>query len=375
MSEEEKNPSQVHEFGPDTPKYDLDFENGLQRLTVSYDFWAPNNPEDYPVFDDNIRDLLVLLPPSYSDAYTRFPVVFMLPGYTGTNESYFAGNPWNETLEDQLWEPMEDNDIRQMIIVCPDCWSKYGGSQYINSEGTGNYQDYLLELVKFVDWMFRTIPDKHHRAIVGHSSGGFGAMRMGMAHPDVFGHVADHAGDKGFEFVYKPEFPEFLRAFDRVGKDGFKKILEEPMKAKKNKDFFTLMHMAAMGLCYSPNKEAEFGFDFPMTLDTCSTTEAWEKWLKNDPLYMINHASTIKDRESLRSLDTLYMDCGKYDEYNLLYGCRRFFKSLTESGIAPTYMEFDGGHRGNSDRYLVSLKQIGEEMSEFDSNEEVDKQT
>ena len=49
-----------------------------------------------------------------------------------------------------------------MIAVMPDCFTHFGGSQYINSTATGNYEDYYMkEIVPFVDENFRTLRDKN----------------------------------------------------------------------------------------------------------------------------------------------------------------------------------------------------------------------
>jgi enterochelin esterase family protein len=99
-----------------------------------------------------------------------------------------------------------------MILLLPDATTRFGGSQYINSSATGRYQDYLLELVDRADHSLRTLPRREARAIAGKSYGGFGALTMAMDHPEAFGLVGDHSGDKYFEYCYFPELPRFHRA-------------------------------------------------------------------------------------------------------------------------------------------------------------------
>ena len=84
-------------------------------------------------------------------------------------------------------------------------WTRFGGSQYINSAGMGRYEDYLIEeIVPLVDRNYRTLPDRDHRGIMGRSSGGFGAITQAMHHPEVFGAFACHSGDLYWEYACLP---------------------------------------------------------------------------------------------------------------------------------------------------------------------------
>ena len=92
-------------------------------------------------------------------------------------------------------------------MVFVDAWTRYGGSQFVDSPGTGRYHSYLCdEIVPWVDAQYRSLPDAAHRAIMGKSSGGFGAMITPMLRPDLFGALATHAGDALYEYSYLPEF-------------------------------------------------------------------------------------------------------------------------------------------------------------------------
>ena len=95
------------------------------------------------------------------------------------------------------------------IIVFVDAWTSFGGSQFLNSTGTGRYLDYLCD--ELVGVRRRALPDARRRAttagLTGKSSGGYGAMVVPMLRPDVFGALATHAGDALFEACYLPEFP------------------------------------------------------------------------------------------------------------------------------------------------------------------------
>src|SRR5581483_3733248 len=149
--------------------------------------------------DPYVRRVAVYLPPDYAES-KRYPVVFMLTGYTGRGTMMLNENAWDENIQQRLDRLITTNAIQPLIMVLPDCFTRYGGSQYINSEGTGRYEDHIIdELVPWVDATFKTIPERERRAVMGKSSGGFGAMTLGMRHPETFGALACHSGDMYFE--------------------------------------------------------------------------------------------------------------------------------------------------------------------------------
>ena len=175
-----------------------------------------------------------------------------------------------------------------------------------------------------------------------------------MRHPDAFGLVADHSGDLGFELVYQPEFGDFLRYYERVGDEGIADLLADPGAALNSGAPFAALNVAAMASCYSPNRDAAWGFDLPFELHSGTLCEdVWARWLAHDPLRMVD-----ANAEALRSLRLLYLDCGRFDEYNLLYGARRFADQLSALNIPHEFEEFDGGHRNIRHRYDISLAKL-----------------
>ena len=113
-----------------------------------------------------------------------------------------------------------DEGCPPALVVFVDAWTSYGGSQFLDSPGVGNYHTYLCdEVVPFVDARYRTLADAAHRGIAGKSSGGYGAMVTPMLRPDLFGGLATHAGDALFELCYLPDFRDAVRAL-RDAYDG-----------------------------------------------------------------------------------------------------------------------------------------------------------
>jgi S-formylglutathione hydrolase FrmB len=126
------------------------------------------------------RAVHVILPPSYDTAKKRrYPVVYFLHGYNSTADSYMGRIPFDEDVK---------GTSAEMIVVVPDSMTKWGGSMYSNSPTIGNFEDFIaVDLVRWVDAHFRTLARKESRGLVGHSMGGYGTLKLGMKHPDVFG--------------------------------------------------------------------------------------------------------------------------------------------------------------------------------------------
>ncbi len=167
-----------------------------------------------PIGDKHIRDVIVYLPPDY-DKIEKFPVVYCLTGFTGRGKMSLNDSAFTPNLAERMGKLISAETIKSMIVVMPDCFTHYGGSQYINSSATGNYEDYLTgEIVPFVDENFRTMRDKNARAVMGKSSGGYGALIMAMRHADLFGLACSTSGDCYFDYCYLPDFPKAFRAMN-----------------------------------------------------------------------------------------------------------------------------------------------------------------
>ena len=196
--------------------WSADLAGSLDRRTISSELLRGN-----PLGDPHERPLWVYTPPGYDDAADsdrRYPAVYVIQGYTGHVAMWANWMPFRQPFIETADQVFADGSTPPCIIVYVDAWTTYGGSQYVDSAGTGRYHSYLCdEVVAFVDAHYRTIADRDSRAISGKSSGGFGAMITPMLRPDVFGALATHAGDALYEYCYLPEFAEavrYLRAYD-----------------------------------------------------------------------------------------------------------------------------------------------------------------
>jgi enterochelin esterase family protein len=317
-----------------------------------------------PLGDPYQRRLPVYLPPGYDDGRSRYPVVYLLAGFTGRGAFMLNDSAFEENIQERMDRLIAAGQVRPMILVLPDCFTRYGGSQYLNSTATGRYEDHLIEeLVPFIDGRYRTLAEAGYRAVAGKSSGGYGALVQAMRHPDIFGGVACHSGDMYFDYCYKPDFVKFLNAAARHSIQSTGDLAQflaafRPRMQPKPANFFDLIHISAMAACYSPNPASPCAFDLPFEFHTGQLRpDVWRRWLEQDPITML---PSDQYAQALGGMKLLYLDCGNRDEYALHYGARIFAKRLTQLGIPHRHEEFDGGHRSTQFRYDVSLEAISE---------------
>src|SRR5438067_342378 len=135
--------------------------------------------------DSSDRDVTIYLPPSYAaDKSKRYPVVYLLHGYGGRDDTF---NGRLATLPDSADRLAQSGAAKEMIVVMPNAYTLHKGSMYSNSVTTGDWETYVAEdLVAYMDSHYRTIPNRLSRGLGGHSMGGYGAVRIGMKRPDVF---------------------------------------------------------------------------------------------------------------------------------------------------------------------------------------------
>lgn len=139
----------------------------------------------------------VYLPPSYAASlHQRFPVLYVLHGYTHTLAGEPVPNPHTRWLLGPFGMAAIDSLIyaralRELIIVVPNATSRYGaGTFYTNSEAAGQWETFITrDLIGHVDRRYRTLVQSASRGIAGGSGGGYGAFKLAMKRPDLFGAV------------------------------------------------------------------------------------------------------------------------------------------------------------------------------------------
>jgi hypothetical protein len=243
------------------------------------------------------------------------------------------------------------------VIVFVDAWTRRGGSQFLNSAGTGRYLDYLCdEVVPFIDEHYPTHADRDHRGLSGKSSGGYGAMVAPMLRPDVFGALASHAGDALFECCYLPDFPAVARQL-RDDFDGSWEVFHERLAEQPAFDFHRFgkpLEIYGYACAYSPDPDRPGEALLPFESTTGRLREdVWRRWLELDPVRLApGHA------DALRSLRRIYLDAGRSDEWHLDLGAQAFSEELSRLGVEHTLELFDGRHGGMTYRYPGAIREL-----------------
>ncbi len=321
-----------------------------------------------PLGDPSQRTFPVYLPPNYDSSDESYPVVFMLIGFTGSGMMLMNQSFMSENIEQRLDRLISEGTMKEMIVVMPDCITKYGGSQYINSTGTGNYEDYIIkELVPYIDGKYKTKADAGSRAVIGKSSGGYGAVVLAMRNPNVFSMMCSTAGDMYFEFCYLPEFPRFVPAIEKKygkGDEGVANFIKNELNYRqpKPKSFHDIVNSIGMASCYSPNPDGfeTKGYNFDLPFNTTTGEMNWEvfaKWKEHDPVDMAEKYS-----DNLRKLKLIYLDAGTTDEFALNIGARIFCSRLDGLGIKYIHEEFEGGHFSVQYRNDRSFEVVSESL-------------
>jgi enterochelin esterase family protein len=279
-------------------------------------------------------------------------VVFCLTGFTGRGPMLLNDQAFGPNLAQRMDKLIAAGTIQEMVVAMPDCFTRLGGSQYINSTATGRYEDHVIdELVPLVDATFRTLPKPAARAVMGKSSGGYGSLIYAMRHADVFGLAASHSGDCYFEYCYQMDF---IKTMKTIKGDPVAFIEKFWRTEHKGRDDVLALNILAMAACYSPDPSAPMGIKFPFDLQTGEIcTKTWARWLEHDPVRLAERSV-----DALRSLRLLFIDAGTRDEFGLDIGAKILTARLSELKVPFLHEEFDDGHFNVSYRYDRSLELI-----------------
>ncbi|MDT7786518.1 MAG: hypothetical protein QOF58_4937 [Pseudonocardiales bacterium] len=307
------------------------------------------------------RPLWVYVPPGYSSGVERYPTVYVIQGYTGHLSMWANRTPFRQPFIETA-DAVFANGAPGCVVVYVDAWTAYGGSQFVDSPGTGRYHSYLCdEIVPWVDAHYRTIPDRESRAISGKSSGGFGAMITPMLRPDLFGALATHAGDSLYELCYVPDFGKAVRAlrsYDHDIRTWWADFQSRP--AFTRPEDMDLLGTLGVAACFSALDDGtpELPFD-PVT--GVLRPDVWQRWLDWDPVRMVPEYS-----DAVRSLRAVWIDAGRSDEYFLDLGASAYRAELSKAGLPDDRVHFelfDAGHGGIDYRYPLSLGWLAERLA------------
>jgi S-formylglutathione hydrolase FrmB len=311
--------------------------------------------EGNPLRDPSTRATPVYLPPQYSSGEGRFPVVYFLHGFTGSGVQWLNASPFTANVPQRLDALIAGESIPPCIAVFLDGFTGLGGSQWINSEGIGRYRDYVTrDIVHWADRTFRTLPKGSSRALVGKSSGGYGALVISRYHPDVFSHVACHSGDAGFEYCYLHELPQAAGPLLKAGgvEAWYREFRARTAATKMKGEDHSVINMLCMAAAYSPKRSEPLGLELPIDIHSGRLKiDVWNRWLVHDPVRFVP-----KNVDVYKRLKSLFLDCGTRDEFNLRWGTRLIADELRGANVDFVHEEFEDGHMGVNYRFERSLQ-------------------
>jgi enterochelin esterase family protein len=312
----------------------------------------------FPMGDPAKRRMPLFLPNNYdANRAEPYPVIAVLAGYGSHPEKFvYTSSVFDRPLARKLAAAMDDKSMPEALMVFPDCSSKLGGSQYINSPAFGNYMDFLCdEIIPAIDAQYHTHQDRNYRAITGHSSGGYGTMVTSMLRPDVFAHMASSAGDCFFEGLFMPLITPTLIAIKQTG--SIEKFIELFLNDNTpgNRGHFEAMMMLAMAPCFAPNVDQPviYGDLFFDLENGTMADDIWQRYLAWDPVHM-----TPKYLDAWAQMKTIRLDCGRTDPYGMQWGQRQIADKLKQADIPVTLNEYSGGHNRQGPRAVERIKDL-----------------
>lgn len=271
------------------------------------------------------RRISVYLPPQYEQNNQRYPVIYYLHGFMGTDSI----SPNMKMILDQ---GINARKIRPFILVIASQYTLYEGSFYSNSSLTGNWVDFTAqELVSHMDKNFRTLAKRESRGIGGHSMGGYGAFKIGMLHPEVFSSV----------YALSPGLLAFVKEFG-PNSSSYRELQSIKTQEELKKTYYPKV-LVAVARAWSPNlAKAPFYCDLPFTYegDKMVVNQAvLEKWERNMPVYMVD-----KYADNLRKLTAIKMDWGRNDATRFPVQIGMLSQRLENLGINHYAEEYIGDH-------------------------------
>ena len=281
------------------------------------------------------RELTIYLPPSYSTSNRRYPVLYLLHGFTSAPSEWFDGSYQGLDLADAL-----DTQARagkgEYIVVIPEANNPMGGSFYVDSRAFGRWDAFIShDLVNYVDKHYRTLADRLDRGIAGQSMGGFGALSLAGRHPDIFAHVyalspygLDLSGDLAED---NPVWSAVNRPASTWSPDvppGLVRIVK------------------AQAAAFAPAGSANLGPVQALPYRVLPTglhvidTRVMEAWRAQLPLFRLQ-----ANPEPYRQLSDIAIEYGTLDMIaNVRLGSAAFIHALRRAGIVVQARTFNGGH-------------------------------
>ena len=286
--------------------------------------------KDNPLHDPMVRPVPVFLPAQATNG-ARLPVVYYLPGYGNTTADFIeSSNVWL-----QFTQKIAD-EVTPVVIVMVDGTTRWGGSQYLNSTAQGNYEYYICEdIAPAVETRYPVPTNGVRRIIAGHSSGGYGALRLGMANQTLFDAVIAMSPDSDFPTSHLPLVR--IAAVANVSPGEIEKIAAGALPVPKDGD---LDYALGLSAAYAPRGISHPG-EFEWLYDARGNfrMDVWQRWLDNDPLTIVRDNPV-----AFAAGQAIYLDGAAKDEFSANIGAREIYDALQSRPARCIFYEPPGHH-------------------------------
>jgi enterochelin esterase-like enzyme len=279
------------------------------------------------------RDVIVFLPPSYQkDKKRRYPVVYALHGYS------IGAEQWTHEIHvPQTIEGAFATGSREMIVVLPDSKTIYNGSMYSSSATTGDFEKFIYhDVVAYIDAHYRTIPNRESRGLVGHSMGGYGASRIGMKHPDVFGALYIMSPCCMSPMTGAGPGPSEQMKERTIAAEKKVAAAKSPADLAAQSPGFAAAPFATAAAWAPDPKNPPLYFDLP-TKDGVPQPEIMAKFTANAPLAFVDQYIG-----NLKQYRAIAMDVG--DQDGLRFDTIKLHNLLDNYGVANSFEIYSGTH-------------------------------
>ncbi|HVJ54814.1 MAG TPA: alpha/beta hydrolase-fold protein [Aliidongia sp.] len=308
---------------------------------------------------DPTRRIVEIYVPAGHDG-AGLPLLVDVVGFTGSGLSHTSWKNFGENVPERLDRLIGTGAMPPVVVAFPDCFTRLGGNQYINSAAMGRWEDFLIaEMLPEIERRFDCGGDGR-RGLFGKSSGGYGAIVHALRRSDIWSAAACHSGDMAFELVYLPDIYGTLRTLGKHDGSIEKFIAQFEAAPKPSEGDIHALMILAMAATYDPDPSAYLGIRLPVDIETGELIETrWANWLAWDPVVLAD-----RHADALKGLKGLLIDCGTDDQYNLVFGARRLHRKLEAAGVVHRYEEFPDTHSAIDYRMDVSLPFLAKALTD-----------
>jgi enterochelin esterase-like enzyme len=279
------------------------------------------------------RDVIVFLPPGYQkDKRRRYPVIYALHGYS------IGAEQWSREIHvPQTIEGAFAKGSQEAIVVLPDSKTVYHGSMYSSSTTTGDFEKFIYhDVVAYIDEHYRTIPNRESRGLVGHSMGGYGASRIGMKHPEVFGALYIMSPCCMSSMAGGGPGPADQMRERAIASEKKVAAAKSPADLAAQSPGFAAVQYATAAAWAPDPKNPPLYFDLP-TKDGVPQPEIAAKFNANSPLAFVDQYIG-----NLKQYRAIAMDVG--DQDGLRFDATKLHNLLDNYGVANSFEIYSGTH-------------------------------